>query len=155
MSGAIHCAITRIVREGKEDEFERAIRRFVARSMDHYGTTGAHVLGPTIASRPREYGILRSFKSKEDMEAFYASEMFQEWEDEVAHYVEGEPVYRQLHGLEAFFHDEHHAAPPRWKMATVTWIGVFPVVLLWSRLLVPRLQSLPPCSSRRLLPYWQ
>ncbi|MFN3193101.1 MAG: antibiotic biosynthesis monooxygenase [Aureliella sp.] len=138
----VHCAITRVVREGKETDFEEALQRFVARSMDHHGTTGAHLLQPTDASRPREYGILRSFRSEDDMHAFYASELFAEWQSEVAELVEGEPVHRQLHGLEAFFHNAQGSSPPRWKMAIVTWLGVFPVVLFWSSTLPPLLGTL-------------
>jgi antibiotic biosynthesis monooxygenase (ABM) superfamily enzyme len=57
--------------------------------------------------------------------------------------VVGEPVRRRLHGLEAFFRDTRHAPPPRWKMAVVTWMGVFPSVLLWSSLLPNALGGLP------------
>src|SRR5690606_3814272 len=62
---------------------------------------------------------------------------------EVASLVaEAEYERRDLHGLEAFFRGEH-GPPPRWKMAVVTWLGVFPCVALWSRLLHPVLQGLP------------
>ncbi len=142
----VHCAITRVVREGKESEFEEALKRFVARSMGHHGTTGAHLLRPTDASRPREYGILRSFRSEGHMHEFYASQLFAEWQDEVAELVEGEPVHRQLHGLEAFFRGASEKTPARWKMALVTWLGVFPVVLLWSRVLPLFLQPLHPVA---------
>lgn len=143
----IHCAITRVVREGKEAEFEEAIKRFVARSLDHHGTTGAHLLRPTDASRPREYGILRSFRSEKHMQEFYDSELFAQWRTEVAELVEGEPIHRKLHGLEAFFRGTRtQTPPPRWKMALVTWLGVFPVVLLWSRVLPPFLPSLNPIA---------
>ena len=141
----VHCAITRVVREGKEAEFEEALKRFVARSLNHHGTTGAHLLRPADASKPREYGILRSFRSESHMREFYASDLFKQWQSEVADLVEGEPVHRQLHGLEAFFRGVGaKAPPPRWKMAFVTWLGVFPVVLLWSRVLPPFLQPLHP-----------
>ena len=142
----IHCAITRVVREGKEPDFEEAVNRFVARSMDYHGTTGAHLLRPTDASGPREYGILRSFQSEDHMREFYDSELFSQWQDEVAELVEGEPVQRQLHGLEAFFRGTGGKPPPKWKMAIVTWLGVFPVVLLWSRALPPFLTSLHPIA---------
>ena len=148
----VHCAITRVVREGKESEFEEALKRFVARSLDHHGTTGAHLLRPTDASRPREYGILRSFRSESHMRKFYASDLFADWQTEVAELVEGDPVHRQLHGLEAFFRGiGNEAPPPRWKMAFVTWLGVFPVVLLWSRVLPPFLPSVHPVAITALV----
>lgn len=140
---AVHCAILRIAREGKEREFEEALNRFIARSMLNDDTTGAHVIHPSEASRPREYGILRAFRSVEARERFYASELFQDWVREVEPLVEGDAVEQPLHGLEAFFRGGgQKQPPPRWKMAIVTWLGVFPVVLFWSRTLPPLLQSL-------------
>lgn len=114
--------------------------------MDHCGTTGAHVLRPTDATRPRDYGILRSFRSEHDMMDFYGSDLFKQWQTEVADMVEGAPEHRRLHGLEAFFRDGGSPPPARWKMAIVTWIGVFPVVLFWSRLLPPNLTFLHPIA---------
>jgi uncharacterized protein len=143
-SEVVHCAITRVARQGKEQEFEAAILRFIGRSMSHDGTLGAHLLRPTAGSRPREYGILRSFYSEQDMEDFYASDLFKQWEDEVKDLMEGEPVARRLHGFEAFFHSKHRQSPPRWKMALLTWIGVFPTVLIWTRVLTPQLNFAHP-----------
>ena len=142
----IHCAITRVVREGKEADFEAAVKRFVAKSLDYHGTTGAHLLRPADPSGPREYGILRSFQSEDHMREFYDSQLFSEWQDEVAELVEGEPVHRRLHGLEAFFRGIGGNAPPKWKMAAVTWLGVYPVVQIWSWTLPPWLTSLPPIA---------
>ncbi|MEM6692001.1 MAG: antibiotic biosynthesis monooxygenase [Planctomycetota bacterium] len=142
----VHCAITRVVREGKECEFEEALKCFVARSLSHHGTTGAHLLHPTDASRPREYGILRSFTSAEQMREFYDSDLFAQWQVEVAPLVEGEPLHRQLHGLEAFFRSSGSEPPVRWKMAIVTWLGVFPVVLFWSRTLPTIFGSFNPIA---------
>ncbi len=48
-----------------------------------------------------------------------------------------------MHGLETFFRDPQHAPPPRWKMAIVTWLGVFPSVALWSSTLPKVLTGLP------------
>ena len=42
---------------------------------------------------------------------------------------------RNLQGLEAFFHESAAAAePPRWKMALLTWLGVWPTVYFVSAL---------------------
>ncbi|MEM6468075.1 MAG: antibiotic biosynthesis monooxygenase [Planctomycetota bacterium] len=140
----VHCAILRTAREGKEREFEEAIKRFIARSISHEATTGAHLLHPSSASRPREYGILRAFKSQEARKRFYDSELFREWLDEVEPLVEGDMIEQPLHGLEAFFRGGGQIGrPPRWKMAIVTWLGVFPVVLFWSRTLANPLSFLP------------
>jgi antibiotic biosynthesis monooxygenase (ABM) superfamily enzyme len=51
-------------------------------------------------------------------------------------------VYRQLHGLEAWFRAPHNP-PPRWKMAVATLLGVYPVSLLIGVVLSPTLKKLP------------
>jgi antibiotic biosynthesis monooxygenase (ABM) superfamily enzyme len=51
--------------------------------------------------------------------------------------VEGEPTYRQLEGLEAWFRDPHGPMPPRWKMPLLTWIAVWPVSMLDPAILMP------------------
>ena len=53
--------------------------------------------------------------------------------------VEGEPVHRELKGLEAFFPTPHAPGPPRWKMALLTWVAVWPVSMLVPALLSPLL----------------
>lgn len=106
------------------------------------GTRGALLIEPTLESNRREYGILRSFESDAAAEAFYASDLYTHWHRRVAPLVIGEPSRRQLHGLEGFFRG-HGSPPPRWKMAIVTWMGVFPTALLFSRLLAPSLSFLP------------
>jgi antibiotic biosynthesis monooxygenase (ABM) superfamily enzyme len=54
--------------------------------------------------------------------------MFKAWDERARTLTEGEPVYRQLHGLEAWFHSPHNP-PPRWKMAAATFLGVFPLAM--------------------------
>jgi antibiotic biosynthesis monooxygenase (ABM) superfamily enzyme len=113
-----------------EEEFQRALRDFFQASFDHGGVLGASMLSPPPDSSSREFGILRTFASEKERDAFYASPQFQAWEQRARTMTEGEPVYRQLHGLEAWFHSP--TPPPRWKMAVATIIGVYPTSLLLS-----------------------
>lgn len=55
--------------------------------------------------------------------------------------TEGERTYRELHGLEAWFRSPE--SPPRWKMAFLTWLGVWPVSWLVGTLIGPQLAELP------------
>ncbi|MAT16929.1 MAG: antibiotic biosynthesis monooxygenase [Planctomyces sp.] len=126
-----HFAITLQVRPGREDEFEEILTQFVKQSLDFPGTTGVHLIRPAPGTNSREYGILRSFLSEEHSRAFYESDMFRQYKADSHELVEGEANIRPLHGLEAFFRGGN-TAPPRWKMAIVTWLGVFPAVLVWS-----------------------
>jgi hypothetical protein len=104
-----------------------------------------HLISPPHGSTAREYGILRSFADERERDAFYRSELFENWQKHVAELTEGERTYRELHGLEAWFRTA--TPPPRWKMALLTWLGVWPVSWLVGRLIAPRLTDLPTALS--------
>ena len=125
----IHIAITRRVRPGCESEFQQALLEFMQASFNHDGVLGASLLTPPPGSNTREFGILRTFHNEQERDAFYASPMFKAWEERARTLTEGEPVYRQLHGLEAWFRSPQNP-PPRWKMAVATFLGVFPVAMI-------------------------
>jgi uncharacterized protein len=98
---------------------------------------------PAPGSGSREFGILRSFTNEEERDEFYASPMFKAWEERSKPLTEnGGWSYRHLHGLEAWFRSPG-GPPPRWKMATVTLLGVYPVSLMIGFLLSPQLRKLP------------
>ena len=123
----IHIAITRRVRPGCEAEFQAGLREFFQTSFAHSGVWGASMLTPAPGSDTGEYGILRTFANEQERDTFYESAMFKTWDERAGKLTEGEPVYRQLHGLEAWFRSPN--PPPRWKMATVTLLGVYPTSL--------------------------
>lgn len=126
---AIHVAITRQVRPGCEAQFQEELRGFFHTSFGHDAVLGASMLTPPPGSGSREFGILRTFASEADRDAFYASPLFKEWEQRARTLTEGEAVYRPLHGLEAWFRSPTNP-PPRWKMAVTTTLGVYPTSLL-------------------------
>lgn len=138
----IHIAITRRVRPGCEAEFQQALREFFQTSFAHDGVLGASMLTPPPGSDSREHGILRTFASEAERDAFYASPLFQAWEARARTLTEGEPEYRELHGLEAWFRSPSNP-PPRWKMALATLCGVYPTSLALNTLVVPYLHGLP------------
>jgi antibiotic biosynthesis monooxygenase (ABM) superfamily enzyme len=139
---AVHIAVKRQVKPGCAYEFENALCNFARESLGEPGTTGVHLIAPVPGSNGCEYGILRSFESEEASRRFYDSEIFHHWQQRVTDLVIGDSIVRRLHGLEAFFQDSNQG-PPRWKMAIITWLGVFPSVLIWSGVLPQFLTSLP------------
>jgi antibiotic biosynthesis monooxygenase (ABM) superfamily enzyme len=126
-------AVTRIVKAGCEEEFERALHDFVQASLHLPGQLGVHILRPAPGSGSREYGILRRFDSAEARDAFYRLPLFEEWKGRVAELIEGEPRYEHLSGLETWFTLPGQRAivpPPRWKMALVTLVAVYPLSMV-------------------------
>jgi antibiotic biosynthesis monooxygenase (ABM) superfamily enzyme len=129
MSQPVHIAINRTVKPGCENDFEKAILNFFADAQESHATLGAQLLRPLPGSNSRTYGIMRSFNSEHDRDQFYASERFKKWERAVAPLVENDYARKELRGLEAFFSDPSPMKqPPLWKMAAVTWLGVWPTV---------------------------
>src|SRR3989441_1730452 len=122
----IHIAITRRVRPGCEAEFQAALREFFQTSFTHDGVLGATMIVPPPGSDSREFGILRTFADEKERDDFYASPIFEAWEQRCKPLTDGGWSYRQLHGLEAWFRSPG-GPPPRWKMATVTLLGVYPI----------------------------
>ena len=144
MDTDIHVAITRTVKPGCEEAFEDAIRGFFADSLKSTSTLGAQLLRPLPGSQSRTYGILRSFASEQDRDAFYQSDSFIQWQETVKPLVEGDYSRRDLHGLEAFFADpDLMRLPPRWKMALLTWLSVWAAVYVVSNLVSPLLLGWP------------
>jgi len=138
----VHIAITRRVRPGCEAEFQEALREFLQTSFGHGGVLGASMLTPPPGSESREFGILRTFRNEEERDTFYASPMFKAWETRARTLTEGEPVYRQLHGLEAWFRSPS-GPPPRWKMAIATFLGVLPTAAILNLTLGRAIQPWP------------
>ena len=139
----VHIAIIRQVKPGMERAFEDALREFARESLGAPGTTGVHLIGPVPGSHSGEYGILRSFESEAACQAFYDSEMFRRGTSTRLSSSIGGWTRRRLHGLEAFFQGVPGGPPPKWKMAVVTWLGVFPAVVLWSWVIRKSLSGLP------------
>jgi antibiotic biosynthesis monooxygenase (ABM) superfamily enzyme len=130
----IHVAITRRVRAGCEAELQQALREFLQASFSHGGVLGASMLTPLPGSDAREFGVLRTFHDENERDTFYESPLFKAWNEQARALTEGEPEYRQLHGLEAWFRSPNNA-PPRWKMAVATFLGVFPLAMILNRTL--------------------
>ena len=138
---AIHVAITRKVIPGCERAFEESLHAFFHDSLEHRGVLGVHLISPPPGSNSSEYGVLRTFANERERDEFYRSQLFENWQKHVAELTEGERTYRELHGLEAWFRTPE--SPPQWKMAFLTWLGVWPTVLIVANFIAPGLNSLP------------
>lgn len=145
----IHVAITRTVRPGCERAFENSLRELFQDSLARQGVLGVHLIVPAQGSNTRQYGILRSFSDEHERDEFYESPLFSRWQEKVAELTEGERTYRELHGLEAWF--DALQPPPRWKMAVVTWLGVWPTSSLIAIAAIPRLADLPYLISSAIV----
>lgn len=137
----------RTVKPGLEKEFESRLHELISASLQAEGQLGVHVVRPPPGSNSREYGIIRRFTDSDARDRFYQSQLFKQWEGKVAELTEPGTVRQELTGLEAWFTlpgRERNANPPRWKMAAVTALGVWPVSVLIPSLLKPLIGGLHP-----------
>jgi uncharacterized protein len=137
MDDPIHIAITVRVRRPHIAEFERALADFAHQSLAEAGARGVQCLYPPPGSASTEYGILRSFASAADRDAFYETALFKDWLARIEPMVESKSSRRQLDGLEAWFRDGKEPMPPRWKMALLSWVAVWPASMLARAILTP------------------
>ena len=144
MDEPIHIAIMLRVRKSRVVEFQRALADFAHRSLAEPGARGVQTLYPPPGSASTDYGILRSFASASEREAFYGSPLFKTWLAEIEPMVEGKSSPRQLSGLEAWFRDGQEPMPPRWKMALLTWPAVWLVSTIVRTVLAPALGPVLP-----------
>jgi antibiotic biosynthesis monooxygenase (ABM) superfamily enzyme len=145
-AGPVAAWTLRTVKPGFEEKFETELHEFIVRSVQTEGQLGVSVMRPVQGSGSRQYGILRRFSDSESRDRFYASPLFKQWETTVASLTEGEPEQQRLSGLESWFVLPGQRAvipPPRWKMAVVTALGVWPVSILVPWLLNPLMTGLP------------
>ena len=145
----IHVAITRKVKPGCERAFEESLRELFKDSLAREGVLGVHLISPPHGSNTREYGVLRTFTNEHERDAFYSSDRFGQWQTQVATLTDGERTFRELHGLEAWFHSGD--SPPRWKMALLTWLAVWPTSALVAISFGPMLANLPAVVSSALI----
>ncbi len=141
----IHVAITRKVKPGCERAFEESLRELFRDSRER--VLGVHLISPPQGSTTRDYGVLRTFANEGERDEFYGSERYGQWQQQVAALIEAD--HRELHGLEAWFTSA--GSPPRWKMALLTWLALWPTSALVVISFGPVFANLPALVSSAII----
>ena len=136
---------SRRVKPGREADFEAWARGIVAAARQFPGHLGASVLD---APGSREYHILFSFADRQSLRAWLDSAERRRWLARVGELLEADRGLQQLTGLETWFklpgsNVPTMTPPPRWKMWLVSLVAVYPLVLAFQVLVVPRMARLP------------
>ena len=140
--------VTRIARRrarpGREAQYEAALREMLVAMRAHQGFQGGDIIPPETPGG--EYQIVVRFASEAELQQWDASAARRALLARMRELAEGEPEFRHLSGLEAWFEPAVVPAsmhPPRLKMAVVTWLGIFPTVSFFLWAVLPWLQPLP------------
>ena len=145
---------SRRVKPGREADFEAWAHGIVAAARQFPGHLGASVLD---APGSREYHILFSFADRRSLRACLDSTERHRWLARVGDLLEADRGLQQLTGLETWFKLPGSTVPtmkppPRWKMWLVSLMAVYPLVLAFQVLLVPRVAGLPLALRALLFP---
>ena len=144
MGGGVTVHVVRPVPAEHREAFERALQTTIAASRRAPGHLGVEVLRPE--GQGRDYHIIFRFDDQERLDAWQALPETVAQLAELDGWTVGPPQRTVLTGLETWFTlpaSPAHPPPPRWKMAVVTWLGLFPLVLLLLKLLEPVARHLP------------
>ncbi|MEK6259705.1 MAG: antibiotic biosynthesis monooxygenase [Planctomycetota bacterium] len=137
--------ILRTVRSGREDDFETLVREFIPTSLTFPGHLGVHIVKPA-AGTSRDYHIVIKFAAREQWQNFQASPEYARFRTAIEPLLEREPCIEEMTGLESWFtlpHAQVLRPLPRWKMALVTLLGVYPTSLLVGVFISSRLTHWP------------
>lgn len=130
--------VTRLVRAGREQAFEAAVREWIPTAVAFPGHLGVFMLRPTAGGR--EYGAVLRFRSHAAWEAFRDSAEYRSFQHSLREHLEADPRVETASGLEAWFAPPGASfvrVPPRWKQAVLTWVGVDLIALLLTYTLSP------------------
>lgn len=144
MTDPFTVVVTRIVRLGREEAFERALREYIPRSVEHPGHLGVLILRPPPGGR--EYGAVLRFESREAWEGLRESDGYRAFLEGIREHLESDQRIETATGLEAWIAPLGATTvrvPPRWKLALLTWVGVDLVALVLTFTLAPLTAGLP------------
>ena len=136
---------SRRVKPGREREFEEWVSGMLAAANRFPGYLGSEVLRPSDPEDD-EYRIISRFDHASNLHAWENSEERHHWLRQSRPLLHEKEKVHVLTGLETWFtlpSKPGEPAPPRYKMAIVTWLAVFPVVAVIFSLFGQWLNLLP------------
>lgn len=141
---AVFRVVRRRAKPGCEPAYEALIAAMFAEARRFPGYLAAELVPPEQAGG--EYQIIQRFGTEADLARWNASPERALWLERLQAVAEGDPEYRLLTGLDAWFAPTPvagHTPPPRWRMTLVSWLGIFPTVGLLLYFVAPLLAPLP------------
>lgn len=132
---AVTVLISRQVKPGCESEFERVMNQIMAVAATFKGHLGAQLVHPGDEQGAYDslYHIVLAFDSESNLTIWQNSPARSLGLAAAAPFIEGQELVRQVSGLAHWFQPPagpKHVSPPRWKIAIITWLGIFPTVYM-------------------------
>lgn len=120
--------VARRVEHGRYQDFNRWLNEGRELAADFAGYLGSGVLEPPADDD--EYQIIFRFSSSETLAAWEHSASRNAWLARGKGLYEAPQEHRAT-GLDTWFQNSGHSAPPRWKQAVAVWLAFFPISLIF------------------------
>jgi antibiotic biosynthesis monooxygenase (ABM) superfamily enzyme len=136
---------SRRVKPGREQDFEEWVSGILGAAAGYSGYLGSNVIRPSD-SDDDEFQIVFKFDRASNLKRWEESHERREWLRKSRDLILEKENVRVLTGLETWFtlpSRPGEPAPPRYKMAVVTWLAVFPLATAIFALTHPLLGGLP------------
>jgi uncharacterized protein len=136
--------IHRRVKPGRESEYEAVLSGVLADAVAVAGARSATTLA--LGGSPTEYQVLLHFDSEAALRSWTGSEARRRWLERMEELSDGPATFEVLNAQEAWLVEPQvspAAPPPRYKVAVLTWVGIFPVITTLLAVLRPSLKGLP------------
>ena len=142
-NGPVTVVVNHLVKPDKESEFKDWGERIRKAALQFEGHGGYHVIRKSTGDR-LEYVALFAFDTAENLAAWNASQTQQELVKELEDLLVEPPTREERTGMEVWFTPPPGwRQAPRYKMVLVTFLGIYPLVLLVLLVVNPLLASWP------------
>lgn len=141
--------VSRRVKPGQEAAFEQASDAMTLAALPFPGYLGGQLVHPDPQGDEEEsnlYHTVFAFDTAEHLQAWQTSPERAKHLQAIAPHTLGSTKLREVSGLGHWFTPPAGAAhqpPPRWKVAVVTWLGIFPTVYFLFLTVAPLLANWP------------
>ncbi|MEW6695309.1 Antibiotic biosynthesis monooxygenase [Tepidimonas thermarum] len=146
---AVMVLVSRRARPGHEAALEATWARLSEVAATFPGYVGGQLIRPGDSGADgdeRLFHMLFAFDNPAHLRAWQASPARLLGLQALEPHVEGHAVVRELSGLDHWFTPSATTPatpPPRWKVAVVTWLGIYPTVLFLFLAVAPWLDAWP------------
>lgn len=141
----VTAVIAHLVKPGREEGYEEWLRGIVPVAKTFEGHLGVNILRPQKGTHS-EHVIVLHFDHHRHLQAWLESDTRRDWIERVKPLIEKPEDVQVLTGLETWFMlpgRPQKAPPKRYKVAVVTWLGVYTLSLIVGHFIAPLIAPLP------------
>jgi antibiotic biosynthesis monooxygenase (ABM) superfamily enzyme len=151
---AVTVLITRNVKAGCEAEFERICQTLMQVAAGFDGFLGAQLIHPGEDPEVLDtmHHVVLAFDTQAHLDEWHDSPERELGMAATIALIDGAVRVKPVSGLGLWFRTTQQG-PPRWKVAVVTWLGIFPTVYLLFWLTTDLLRSWPLLPRTALLTF--